>query len=66
MPVILGGALDITALPGLLHQYRHGPTLGEPLPLKVPLTANHQDGHLTTAAHSYRKTKEETERWKEQ
>lgn len=62
MPVVLGGALNVTTLPGLLYQYRHGPALSEPLPLEVPLTAYHQDGHFTAAAHSYGKTQKETVR----
>lgn len=52
VPVILGGTLDVTALPGLLYQDGHGPALGKPVTLQVPLAPHNQDGYFTTAGHS--------------
>lgn len=50
VPVELGGALDVAALPGLLHQHRHGPAGHEALSLQISLVAYDQDGHLAAAA----------------
>lgn len=50
VPVKLGRALHVAALPGLLDQDRHGPARHEALPLQIPLVAHHQDWHLAAAA----------------
>lgn len=50
MPVKLGRALHVTALPRLLHQDRHRSARHEALPLQISLVAHHQDWHLTAAA----------------
>lgn len=66
VPVILGGTLNVTALPGLLYQDRHGPALGKPVTLQVPFAAHNQDGYFTAAGHSYREKGEERGERKEQ
>lgn len=50
VPVELGRAFHVAALPRLLDEHRHSPAGHEALPLQVPLVAHHQDGHLTAAA----------------
>ena len=41
VPVELGRALHVAALPRLLHQHGDGAARGEALPLEVPLAAHH-------------------------
>lgn len=49
VPVVLGRALDVAALPRLLHQVGDVPARDDPAPLQVPLVAHDDDGSLRGA-----------------
>jgi len=49
VPVVLGRALNVAALPRLLHQVGHVPARDHPAPLQVPLVAHDDDGRLRSA-----------------
>lgn len=51
VPVVLGRALHIAALPGLAHQVRHVPARDHASVLQVSLVAHDDDGRLRGANH---------------
>lgn len=46
VPVVLGRAFHVAALPGLAHQVRHVPARDHATTLQVPLVAYDDDGRL--------------------
>lgn len=51
VPVVLGRALHVAALPGLPHQVRHVPARNHASALQVALVAHDDDGRLGGADH---------------
>lgn len=51
VPVVLGRALHVAALPGLAHQVRHVPAWNHASALQVALVAHDDDGRLRGADH---------------
>lgn len=49
VPVVFGRALDVAALPRLLHQVGDVPARDHPAPLQVPFVAHDDDGSLRGA-----------------